>query len=117
MDKFVIKECKTHGETEFVLEGRGYYRCKKCRSQRVSNTRRKHKKTIVKEFGGRCICCGYDKFVGALQFHHLNPNEKEFALAHNGICKSISRMRKEAEKCVLVCANCHAEIEAGLIIL
>ena len=114
MEKFITKECKNHGETEFVLEGRGYYRCKKCRSMRVSNTRRKHKKTIVGEYGSKCICCGYDKFVGALQFHHLNPSEKEFGLTHSGICKSIERMREEAKKCILVCANCHAEIEAGI---
>ena len=114
MSKYIDRECVTHGVTEFVLEGRGYYRCKKCRSLRVANTRRKNKKTLSSEFGSCCLICGYNKYVGALHFHHLNPKEKSFSLSHSGICKSIKRMREEAKKCILVCANCHSEIEAGI---
>lgn len=56
--------------------------------------------------------CGYDKTVYNLHFHHVDPSTKSFALtAARG--KSLAAFRAEAKKCVLVCANCHGEIEAG----
>ncbi len=58
--------------------------------------------------------CGYDRCVINLHFHHVDPASKLFAMsAMSG--KALSRYREEAKKCVLVCANCHGEIEAGLI--
>jgi DNA-binding transcriptional ArsR family regulator len=106
--------CPRHGKTDFVLEGRGSYRCKRCRAERVSRRRRRMKALLVEEAGGRCIVCGYDRCVAALQFHHLDPSAKSFGLAHRGFTRSIREARREAEKCVLVCSNCHAEIEAGV---
>jgi hypothetical protein len=50
----------------------------------------------------------------ALQFHHLNPQEKEFGLAVSGRTRAIAELRREAEKCVLLCANCHVEVERGI---
>jgi cytochrome c553 len=56
----------------------------------------------------------YDRCVVNLGFHHVDPKEKSFAMSMaNG--KSIAAFREEGKKCVLVCANCHGEIEAGLI--
>jgi hypothetical protein len=52
--------------------------------------------------------------VGALQFHHLDPREKGFALAAEGLTRALDLARAEASKCVLLCANCHAEVQAGL---
>ncbi len=49
----------------------------------------------------------------ALQFHHLDPRTKEFSLAVAGVTRSLDRMRSEVAKCVLLCATCHAEVEAG----
>jgi hypothetical protein len=60
------------------------------------------------------VLCGYDRHVGALEFHHVDPADKRFALSHMGIARSLERARAEARKCVLLCANCHAEVEAGL---
>ena len=109
--------CRYHGETDFILEGRGYYRCKKCRSERVARRRRDVKTALVAEAGGRCVVCGYDRWVGALQFHHVDPSTKEFHIALHGVTRSLERARAEAGKCVLLCANCHAEVEAGRIVL
>lgn len=109
------KQCNKHGLTDFVLEKRGYYRCKKCRSAQVTKSRRKRKKKLVEYFGGRCTSCGYDRCQEALQFHHIDPKEKEFNISKDGITRSWVRMLAEAKKCALVCANCHAEIEAGII--
>jgi hypothetical protein len=96
-----------------VLEGRGYYRCTRCRMERVSRRRRQIKEVLVAEAGGRCVLCGYDRCIGALHFHHVDPAAKSFAIARRGHTRSLARAREEARKCVLVCANCHAEIEAG----
>jgi hypothetical protein len=81
---------------------------------RVSERRRKVKRILVEEAGGQCAICGYNRFVGALQFHHLDPLDKEFGVAQNGASIGIDRLRKEAAKCVLLCANCHVEVEAGV---
>jgi transposase len=106
--------CRRHGHTEFVLEGRGYYRCAKCRSQAVSRRRRMVKRKLVDEAGGRCVICGYGRCLQALHFHHLDSTTKKFHLGHQGHARSLARSRAEAQKCTLLCANCHAEVEAGL---
>jgi hypothetical protein len=69
----------------------------------------------VEEAGGCCVVCGYDRTVVNLHFHHVNPAEKSFSLSMN-TTKSLARYREELQKCVLVCANCHGEIEAGLLV-
>ena len=69
---------------------------------------------LVEEAGGCCAVCGYDRCVVNLTFHHVNPAEKTLAMTM-ALGKSIATFRTEAKKCVLVCANCHGEIEAGLI--
>jgi transposase len=69
----------------------------------------------VSEAGGACRLCGYDRHLGALEFHHLDPSYKEFNIARRGISRSIQRARAEAHKCVLLCSNCHAEVEGGIV--
>lgn len=64
-----------------------------------------------------CVNCGYRKCLAALEFHHKIPAEKSYALSHRGVTRSLAAARAEASKCVLLCANCHAEVEAGLVSL
>lgn len=109
--------CAHHGETDFILEGRGYYRCKRCRAERVARRRRDVKAIVVREAGGSCLLCGYNRCVAALHFHHVNPKDKRFHVALRGAARSLERVRKEVQKCVLLCANCHAEVEAGMTAL
>ncbi len=113
----LVRSCARHGETEFVLEGRGHYRCKRCRADRVADRRRNMKAVLVAEAGGRCAVCGYDRYVGALQFHHLDPTEKRLEVSTNGSTLSLAALRAEARKCVLLCSNCHAEVENGVTAL
>jgi transposase len=110
----VIRDCRRHGMTEFWLEGRGYYRCKRCRMERVSRRRRKIKLILVEQAGGRCVLCGYDRCTAALHFHHVDPASKQFHLSMQGVTRSIAAARAEMAKCVLLCANCHAEVELGV---
>jgi transposase len=110
----MILDCSHHGATEFQLRAEGGYRCLKCRSDAVSRRRRKVKQTLVEEAGGACQLCGYARCIAALEFHHREPREKSFALSHRGVARSLARARAEAAKCILLCANCHAEVEAGM---
>ena len=54
--------------------------CKKCQNQNVLNRQRKFKRLAIEYKGGKCICCGYDKYDGALDFHHIDPSQKDFNL-------------------------------------
>lgn len=67
----------------------------------------------IKLLGGKCSICGYNKCVDALEFHHKNPNEKEFKLG-SGNTMSWKEYKNEAMKCILVCSNCHKEIHYKL---
>jgi hypothetical protein len=109
----VVGVCRLHGEGIFVIENGGRVRCRRCRMERVSDRRRKVKAILIDEAGGRCARCGYDRCLGALHFHHLDPQGKSFAISRKGHTIAIDKLREEAEKCVILCANCHAEIEHG----
>lgn len=73
----------------------------------------KHQLVLYK--GGKCEKCGYDKCEQALHFHHLNSKEKDFQLSelYNLFGCDLEKAKKEADKCILVCANCHTEIHAN----
>jgi transposase len=106
--------CPRHGPREFIVRGDNTSQCVRCRAEAVSKRRRRVKAMLVAEAGGRCVRCGYDRCPSALQFHHLEPGRKRFGLSSRGVTLSIATLRAEAEKCVLLCANCHAEVEAGV---
>jgi transposase-like protein len=109
--------CSKHGLTMFRLRTKGGYRCTRCRAEAVVQRRRRIKRLLVDEAGGSCRLCGYSRCVAALEFHHVDPAEKSFALSYRGVARSLAKARAEASKCVLLCANCHAEVEAGLVAL
>jgi hypothetical protein len=92
----ILMICSAHGETEFVLEGRGHYRCLGCRQERVARHRRKLKEILVAESGGGCAICGYSRYLGALRFHHLNPQEKRIEISRNGVTLSLAALQAEA---------------------
>lgn len=111
----ITKECKKHGMTVFYkrTDSSGYI-CKKCNSE---NTVLKRKKYILKAIeykGGCCLFCGYKKCVAALEFHHLNPETKEFGISNSGNIKSWEKMKVELDKCILLCSNCHKELHYTL---
>lgn len=79
----------------------------------VNDYRRLAKQTCIEYCGGKCIICGYNRCVSGLVFHHLNSNEKDFSLS--GKAWSWIRVKKEIDKCVLLCQNCHCEIHEAII--
>lgn len=81
----------------------------------VVERRRKLKRMAVELKGGSCQICGYNKYIGALDFHHVDEEKKSFDLSSKGMTRSWDRIKEEINKCVLVCSNCHREIHAGII--
>lgn len=76
--------------------------------------RRRIKARAIEYKGGKCVLCGYDRCNAALEFHHLDKTKKGFGLSRGGRIRSWESIKAELEKCVLVCANCHREVEAGV---
>ncbi|MFN8159794.1 MAG: hypothetical protein U0R52_01940 [Solirubrobacterales bacterium] len=113
--KRTYSRCPRHGHTAFFRRPDGGYRCSRCNTDAVRKRRKKVKRILVDEAGGSCATCGFDRHPAALQFHHLQPAEKRFHLAQGGFTRSLDKARREASKCVLLCANCHAMVEAGVL--
>ncbi|WP_063695123.1 HNH endonuclease signature motif containing protein [Bradyrhizobium embrapense] len=65
--------------------------------------------------GGKCQTCGYDRCQEALEIHHLDPSKKEFSFSQfRAAPRSLQVLVAELKKCILLCANCHREVHAGL---
>ncbi len=77
--------------------------------------RRAKIREMAREYaGGKCKICGYSKSSRALSFHHLDPKKKDFGLSDGGITRSWEKTRKEIDKCILLCMNCHMEVHDGI---
>lgn len=83
--------------------------CRSCILEYNHEREQQFKIDIIKLKGGKCSKCGYKKNISALELHHLDPNEKEFNFAHKTALTD--KLIKELEKCILVCSNCHRELE------
>ena len=80
----------------------------------VSKRRKKLRKESIKYKGGKCSICGYKKCEQVLEFHHLDDSKKDFGISQKGYTRSWKKVKDELDKCVIVCANCHREIHAGI---
>lgn len=91
-----------------------YARNKETYAERNYKRRLERHQRLRKEFGNACVICGYDRCQRALEFHHLDKTTKKFNISE---CKMLrwETLLEEAKKCILVCANCHRELECGLI--
>jgi predicted HNH restriction endonuclease len=83
----------------------------------VAKRRRDLKLKAINLMGGACMLCGYSKHPGILDFHHIDPSTKLFGISSGGFSRSWASIEAEVQKCILVCANCHREIELGLVSL
>lgn len=80
----------------------------------VKKRRIKIREMACEYAGGKCTICGYSKCKRALSFHHKDPKKKDFGLSDGGITRSWEKTRKEIDKCVLLCMNCHMEVHDGI---
>ena len=87
--------------------------CKACTKIQTVSRQRALKKKAVDYKGGRCQLCGYNKYLGSLEFHHLDPKQKDFTVSKFKKY-SFEYLKAELDKCILVCSNCHREIHGQL---
>lgn len=105
-----MKVCRHCGEDDPInfYSSINAYECKKCFTKRTSQAVIQNKKRALAYMGEKCSRCGYSKYAGALHFHHVNPEDKH--PNYRRMLKwSWERQKEELDKCVLLCANCHAE--------
>jgi len=80
----------------------------------VDKRRKLIRKMSVQYKGGKCEVCGYNKCNSAMEFHHRNSMHKKFGISAKGYTRSWEKVRKELDKCILLCSNCHREIHEGI---
>ena len=111
-----MKHCNKCGtlkeESDFYKKGnRLQSYCKGCFNQYCQDRWRAKKLEAIAYLGGSCMKCGYDKYYGALEFHHRDPSEKEFDWAKMRLVNK-EKLKQELDKCDLLCSNCHKEVHA-----
>lgn len=108
--------CNRHGVSNHRLSGTKW-KCKKCEYFYSRRYLENIKLKAVKYGGGECQKCGYDKCWRAFNFHHIDPSKKNFGIFESrpGFKKvrNWEMLRSEIDKCIMLCANCHAEIHAN----
>ena len=80
----------------------------------VAVHRRKRKLQAIAYMGSICFGCGRDGLPALFEFHHRNAGEKDFGLSERGIPRRWEKVVAELAKCVMLCANCHREVHAGV---
>ena len=115
LEEFYIDRSKADGHMSY---------CKKCDNKRPPRTTSAQRYSYVKKCTQKthtyrdnlkekgCVVCGYNRCLTALAFHHVIPDKK-----NKDVCaiKTIRLLKREAAKCLVLCANCHAEVHAGMI--
>lgn len=82
--------------------------CKKCHNKNTKERGKRNKQKYVDYKGGKCERCGYNRCLNALDFHHINPKEKDPTF-ENFRYWGIEKAKEELDKCMLLCSNCHRE--------
>jgi hypothetical protein len=84
-------------------------------AKNVKSWRRRFKERIRIALGNKCASCGYFKYEGALDIHHLLQDDKEISFAKiYASPKAAISILAELRKCVLLCKVCHVEVHAGV---
>ena len=111
------KTCQKCGDL-FIPKRYGHNRryCFKCvpdtAYENGASLRKRVKEWALEYKGEKCEKCGYNKCSEALEFHHLDPNEKDFSLSDRDLKLDWVLIKQELDKCILLCANCHRETHA-----
>lgn len=111
--KIVDCVCLLCKRTYSYQRGNGHTKTK-CNSCKTNARRLESKKRAITYKGGKCQACSYNRCFDALSFHHLDPKKKDFKISSNH-CRSWKIIKKELDKCVLLCVRCHAEVHANML--
>lgn len=71
--------------------------------------RAEQKRKLIEKLGGKCQVCGYCKNTSSLDFHHRDRKQKESVIGHLINFHRFEDAEREAEKCDILCKNCHGE--------
>lgn len=83
--------------------------CKSCAAKKKKAPTQRFKAACIEYKGGKCSRCGYDNCPAALEFHHRDPTQKDFAISRSRTVILTDEIRRELDKCDLICSNCHKE--------
>ena len=86
--------------------------CYDCMPDGVQLTRGMFLAKIKEQRGGKCVRCGYNRCIKALEFHHIDPSKKDFTISNDHF-KLLDAI-EESKKCVLICSNCHKELHDNM---
>ena len=86
--------------------------CYNCMPDGIQLTRGAFLAKIKESRGGKCVRCGYDRCLKALEFHHIDPSKKDFTISNDHF--KLLEAVKESKKCILICSNCHKELHDNL---
>lgn len=116
------KSLKTEPKTEITENDFDFSALKKTKPKKLRKIKRdisteRAKDLILEKKKAGCFNCGYNRYVGALEFHHIDPSTKSFSIGSNAAGKNLNEILEELAKCVLLCSNCHREVHGGLITL
>lgn len=84
--------------------------CKECLYKDTLKRRRDFKQQCIDYKGNKCSICGYNKCMAALDFHHIDPTQKDFNISKARVCSPNDKIKLELDKCLLICSNCHREL-------
>jgi predicted transcriptional regulator len=114
-------QCKIKKELNkenFYIRKSGYAHvwCKKCNNDISYKKQRELKRNAVNYKGGKCCLCGYNKYLGSMDFHHVDPSKKDYSISS---LRSYgwNKLKIELDKCVLLCKNCHGELHGKIVVL
>jgi len=104
--KYQCRTCGIEGEENFYKTSQYY--CKPCWNKKTYQSAKDKIKAYMESRGGvKCQRCGYDKFIGALEFHHRDPSIKDPTWSRGW---SLDKLKVELDKCDILCSNCHKEV-------
>lgn len=110
-----MQKCPCCGYTKEVSEfymrsdrkGKTHSYCKKCVNAQTLKRQRELKIKCIEYKGGKCLVCGVEGHPAIFDFHHRNPNDKDFNIAKVRSLKFSEKHTTELDKCDLLCSNCH----------
>ena len=106
---YLCKHCGATNPDDFFKQNKMKSCCLKCHTLHVHQRQRVLKLRAVEYLGGKCTKCNYVGVPAVFDFHHLDPAEKDLSWG-NKRTSNWDNLKKELDKCVLLCSNCHREL-------
>jgi len=125
----VYRTCVHHGYGKFYKSLKNYrlkdgskaykHSCAKCQVSGLRRMRNRFRKDLVEYMGGKCVLCGYSKYIGALDCHHVirgakTSNKFLDNVKHRRFEAALPKIQDELSMCILICSNCHREIHGTI---